>query len=102
MSDPLPQRCHYCDNEATTRDHIVAQTFLRRVFTRGVDFNSNLVPACRRCNELKSDRRSSCNCQQCEAAWQSFGPLIDDSGLTVSMIDVRALAAEQDYGRKTT
>lgn len=85
---PPPAPCHYCGGPAGTRDHIVPRSALRRA---GL-INSqvpNVVPACERCNQLKADRRSDCDCTTCLTAWAVLGPL----ERRIPVFPVKALAA---------
>jgi hypothetical protein len=36
---------------------------------------SNVVACCYPCNQTKADHRSTCDCDRCELAWWTFGPL---------------------------
>lgn len=58
--------CHYCDNVATTTDHIVPEAI------GGTDHRFNKVPACWDCNQKKADEMPSCKCERCLAAVQYY------------------------------
>lgn len=62
----LGQKCHYCPDEATTRDHIVPAAL------GGKNGNYNLVPSCRRCNENKADEMPTCRCKKCRDAVRTW------------------------------
>lgn len=69
-------RCHYCPALATTRDHIVPRSIMRGFWNMKDEFLPvpNIVPACRSCNVVKSSARSTCDCDECMAAWRAYGP----------------------------
>jgi HNH endonuclease len=54
--------CHYCDNIATTWDHIVPTS------KGGPDSAGNKVRACQSCNQQKGDRLPMCGCAKCRTA----------------------------------
>lgn len=64
MGKPMPTGlfCHYCMQEATTRDHIVPKK------RHGVNAYFNLVPACEDCNTKRGYSPSGCTCAFCERA----------------------------------
>ena len=68
LKRPMPSdlTCHYCDEPATTRDHVVAKTRM------GSDQWWNLVPCCQRCNEKESRQHPTCSCTFCKRAQRLF------------------------------
>jgi hypothetical protein len=62
-------QCHYCEERATTLDHIVPKAL------GGPDRKENLVPACQRCNEAKDSQMPTCRCQTCRLAVVLYGPI---------------------------
>jgi hypothetical protein len=63
--------CHYCDQPATTRDHIVPRS------RAGVNEPVNVVPSCDRCNRAKGDDWPLCPCATCRAAVDRHAAMID-------------------------
>lgn len=64
--------CHYCDEPATTRDHIVPRALALYL---GSNLGQiNVVPACQPCNGRKGMDRSDCPCMRCRDAWDLLGP----------------------------
>ncbi len=63
FSGPMPTglTCHYCDDVATNRDHIVPDS------VGGARLWWNLVPSCEPCNNSKADRQA-CSCMFCVRA----------------------------------
>lgn len=72
---PRGRKCHYCGEPATTKDHIVARTFVRRTQVPQWVYQANLVPSCYQCNQAKMYFRSDCDCLICLAAWALLGPM---------------------------
>lgn len=70
--------CHYCGESGGTKDHVVAKHWLGRRPGSIPQFaaEANKVPACQRCNNLKSHFRSDCECPICEHAWVVMAPFI--------------------------
>jgi hypothetical protein len=64
-------QCHYCSEEATTRDHIVPES--RTWHYSGIPVG-NTVGSCWLCNQHKADYRSDCECSRCTNAWATYGP----------------------------
>lgn len=65
-------KCHYCrEYPANTKDHIVprAKLILQRHIPDWFR-RFNKVPCCQKCNNAKGDKRSNCDCPQCEWAWK--------------------------------
>jgi hypothetical protein len=94
-----PRWCHYCDQPGATRDHVVPRSLLRHVAVvragSGPEWPANVVPCCLRCNQMKGDKRSDCECQTCVVAWAVYGPV---NRPWPEVVPVRALAVVQDYG----
>lgn len=63
--------CHYCGERANTQDHVVPRAALPRPQSRLPYWfrSQNIVPACKRCNGMKGDYRSDCDCPQCSWCW---------------------------------
>lgn len=61
------QLCHYCDQPATTWDHIVPKSL------GGPITEWNLVGACGPCNSRKGNKLPTCKCYRCLDAIELFG-----------------------------
>ncbi len=72
-----PQKCHYCDDPATTRDHIVPRSMVRELrLDQHHSFpHRNIVPACAPCNHRKDNLDSGCTCDRCTEAWYEYEQL---------------------------
>jgi hypothetical protein len=68
--------CHYCGAAARTKDHIVAKYWYNQRRVPQDVAEANKVPACERCNGLKSHFRSDCDCNICEIAWTLMAPYL--------------------------
>lgn len=58
--------CHYCDQPATTVDHIVPDSL------GGPSSVWNLLPSCEPCNNKKSSNWPTCSCDKCQLAILTF------------------------------
>lgn len=68
--------CHYCGGTGNTKDHIVARYWYNARAVPQFVAEANKVPACDRCNGVKSHFRSDCECSICELAWILMAPYI--------------------------
>lgn len=83
--------CHYCGAKLrsgqVTRDHVVPRG------RGGLDIRWNIVPSCRTCNGLKSDKWPTCGCSFCSRTrrrhWEKLG--IRESSRTRGWIDADVL-----------
>lgn len=73
-------KCHYCPEQATTRDHIVPRAMVRklRLDDHSPFLQRNIVPACAPCNNQKADLDSGCECDQCVEAWYMYEQLCEE------------------------
>lgn len=60
------ETCHYCDDPAETRDHVVPRG------AGGKNGDYNIVPSCFACNGAKADEWPTCSCAFCERAQAIF------------------------------
>jgi len=60
------ETCHYCDQPATTVDHIVPDSL------GGPSTVWNLQPSCESCNCEKSSNWPTCSCDKCQSAVLTF------------------------------
>jgi hypothetical protein len=58
--------CHYCGDQATSRDHIIPQS------VGGKSVWWNLVSACEPCNRAKADAWPTHDCERCHEAERLF------------------------------
>lgn len=60
-------QCHYCRRKpGVTDDHIVPKAL------GGSDLQTNIVPACEKCNGVKADQWPTCQCNRCAIARKEF------------------------------
>lgn len=60
------ETCHYCEELATTVDHIVPDSL------GGPSSVWNLQPSCEPCNNKKSSNWPTCSCDKCQSAILTF------------------------------
>lgn len=57
-----PKKCHYCDNDSTSWDHIIPWNM------QGRNAFFNMVPACESCQQSKANHFPTCECSKCVVA----------------------------------
>lgn len=93
-------QCHYCENLATTRDHIISK------YAGGSDSSFNIVPSCASCNGNKKWKIPTCKCDKCNESltWHIDNVLLTQPRNlleTLYQIRFRKLVEETiEYGRR--